>query len=196
MLNPGARRTLTRLEDLDAALVQVEADSFEVTQKRLRVNGNLLLRGNNPSRLLITRGSDTAARFEADFPEVLAGTSEVQFRFGRNTVGSNIRFALYQGASIAHELNSQAYGVTGYRPSTLCGQGQTLVVGGTAATGGTTSLAALEVVSTSKGLLLPRLTTTQRDAVSGWPAGMLIYNSTVGKMQIRTASAWETVTSA
>jgi hypothetical protein len=57
----------------------------------------------------------------------------------------------------------------------------TMVVGATSATG---TSAALEVKSTTQGLLLPRLTTTQRDAISApLAAGLLIYNSTAGKVQ-------------
>jgi hypothetical protein len=57
----------------------------------------------------------------------------------------------------------------------------TMVVGATSATG---TSAALEVKSTTQGLLLPRLTTTQRDAISApLAAGLLIYNSTIGKVQ-------------
>ncbi|MEY4538838.1 MAG: hypothetical protein RLZZ306_595, partial [Bacteroidota bacterium] len=59
----------------------------------------------------------------------------------------------------------------------------TMVVGATAASG---SSAALEVKSTTQGLLLPRLTTTQRDAVNTPLAGLLIYNSTAGKIQAYT----------
>lgn len=56
-----------------------------------------------------------------------------------------------------------------------------VVVGSTSATG---SSAALEVKSTTQGLLLPRLTTTQRNAISApLAAGLLIYNSTAGKVQ-------------
>ena len=51
--------------------------------------------------------------------------------------------------------------------------------------------AALEIVSTSKGLLLPRLTTTERDVnISGAPAGLMIFNTTDGKVQAYTGSAW------
>jgi hypothetical protein len=56
----------------------------------------------------------------------------------------------------------------------------TLVVGASAATG---TSAALEIKSTTQGLLLPRLTTTQRDAINTPLVGLLIYNSTAGKMQ-------------
>lgn len=43
--------------------------------------------------------------------------------------------------------------------------------------------AALEVNSSSKGLLLPRLTTTQRDAIVNPAAGMLIFNKSLDKFQ-------------
>ena len=43
--------------------------------------------------------------------------------------------------------------------------------------------AILEVKSSSKGLLLPRLTTTQRDAIVSPELGLLIYNSTTGRFQ-------------
>ena len=55
-----------------------------------------------------------------------------------------------------------------------------IVVGASAATG---TSAALEIKSTTQGLLLPRLTTTQRDAINTPLVGLLIYNSTAGKMQ-------------
>lgn len=46
------------------------------------------------------------------------------------------------------------------------------------------SSAALEVVSTSKGLLFPRLTTSQRDAISLPPFGLVLYNSTIDELQL------------
>ena len=44
------------------------------------------------------------------------------------------------------------------------------------------SAAALDINSTSKGLLMPRLTTAQRDAISP-VAGLVIYNTSVEKFQ-------------
>ena len=55
--------------------------------------------------------------------------------------------------------------------------------------------AAVEITSTTKGLLLPRLTTGERDAIGTPVAGLLIYNSTTGKLNVYT-TAWEAVTSA
>jgi hypothetical protein len=56
--------------------------------------------------------------------------------------------------------------------------------------------AILQVDSTSQGALLPRMTTTQRDAITSPPEGLEIYNLTTHKKQIFTGSVWETITSA
>lgn len=45
-------------------------------------------------------------------------------------------------------------------------------------------------------VILPTLTTAQRDAITSPVAGTLIYNSTTGKLNFRAAAAWEAVTSA
>jgi hypothetical protein len=52
------------------------------------------------------------------------------------------------------------------------------------------AVAALDVTSTTKGLLPPRMTGTQRDAITAPPAGLMLYNSTTNKLQVRTDAAW------
>lgn len=68
---------------------------------------------------------------------------------------------------------------------------------GSVGIGATTINAAakLQIDSTTKGFLLPRMTTTQKNAISSPPAGLMIYDITLGKMCFRAASAWETITS-
>ncbi|MBM3922519.1 MAG: hypothetical protein FJ340_04855 [Sphingomonadales bacterium] len=44
--------------------------------------------------------------------------------------------------------------------------------------------ALLDLVSTSKGVLLPRLTDAQRNAIASPSEGLLIYNTTAGKAQV------------
>jgi hypothetical protein len=56
--------------------------------------------------------------------------------------------------------------------------------------------AVLEVVSTTKGFLPPRHTTTQRDAVTTPAAGLVVYNTTTNKLNVYTGAAWEAITSA
>ena len=75
---------------------------------------------------------------------------------------------------------------------TAVGTLATLKVSGSTTLGGTATdaSAVLNVLSTSKGLLLPRLTTTQRNAISSPTNGLLIYNSTTNKVQARANGAW------
>lgn len=56
--------------------------------------------------------------------------------------------------------------------------------------------AALTVTSTTQGLLFPRMTEVQRDAISAPAAGLVIYNTTTNKLNLRVAAAWEVITSA
>jgi len=51
----------------------------------------------------------------------------------------------------------------------------------------------LEIESDSSGILLPRLTTTQRDAQIGWDESHLIYNTTDNCLQIYTGSEWDCI---
>ena len=55
--------------------------------------------------------------------------------------------------------------------------------------------AQLDVSSTTKGFLPPRVTTTQRDAISSPAEGLIIYNTTTHKLNFYNGSAWEQVTS-
>jgi len=49
---------------------------------------------------------------------------------------------------------------------------------------------ALEVKSTTTGLLFPRMTTAQRDAIASATDGLVIYNTTDTKLQVRAGGAW------
>lgn len=51
----------------------------------------------------------------------------------------------------------------------------------------------LELESTTKGVLLPRLTETQRDAISTPPTGLWIFNTTANMPQYYDGAGWTTV---
>jgi len=50
--------------------------------------------------------------------------------------------------------------------------------------------AAFEVASTTQGVLFPRMTTVQRDLIATPADGLVIYNTTDNKLQVRAAGAW------
>ena len=63
---------------------------------------------------------------------------------------------------------------------------------------GTTSedaSAILKIDSTASGFLPPRMTTTQKNAIGTPAIGLIVYDTTLNKLCVRTASAWETITS-
>ena len=53
----------------------------------------------------------------------------------------------------------------------------------------------LTVNSTTRGFLPPRMTTTEKNAIATPASGLVVYDTTLGKLCVRTASAWETITS-
>ncbi|WP_226915739.1 beta strand repeat-containing protein [Hymenobacter siberiensis] len=56
--------------------------------------------------------------------------------------------------------------------------------------------AALDVSSTSKGLLPPRLTQAQRDAIASPATGLTLYNTTTSKLNIWNGMSWDAALSA
>jgi hypothetical protein len=56
-------------------------------------------------------------------------------------------------------------------------------------------LGGVEINSTTQGVLFPRMTTTQKNAIVSPASGLVIYDTTLNKLCVRGASAWETITS-
>lgn len=50
--------------------------------------------------------------------------------------------------------------------------------------------ALLDLASTTRGLLPPRMTTAQRDAIASPAAGLVIFNTTTNSLELRNSSAW------
>ncbi len=67
---------------------------------------------------------------------------------------------------------------------------------GIGVTGTVNSSAKLQVDASDKGFLPPRMTTAQRDAIASPADGLIIYNTTNNRLELRsaTASAWLTMT--
>jgi hypothetical protein len=55
--------------------------------------------------------------------------------------------------------------------------------------------ALMEVTSTTLGFLPPRMTTTQKNAIASPSSGLVVYDTTLNKLCVRGAAAWETITS-
>jgi hypothetical protein len=63
---------------------------------------------------------------------------------------------------------------------------------------GTTSpnaSAILDAQSTTKGVRMPNMTTTQKNAISSPAAGLMVFDTTLSKLCVYSGSAWQTITS-
>lgn len=85
----------------------------------------------------------------------------------------------------------------GNRSIVLRGLGATgaVLIGNITTANGTSYSAILRADSTTQGFLPPRMTTTQKNAISSPDIGLVVYDTTLGKLCVRGASAWETITS-
>lgn len=92
----------------------------------------------------------------------------------------------FRGIDIAYS-NANAKGIYQTGSSTTNN-----FVGGTmfGSTSAPSAVAAIEISSTTKGLLLPRMTTTQRDAITA-VAGLVIFNTTTTKMECYDGTTWQ-----
>jgi len=136
-------------------------------------------------------------------------------RAGRlNTEGSRNTFSGYQAGS--NNLTGNDNTAVGYNSGPASGsalsnatalganvvltQSNTVVLGNNASVGIGTSApdasAVLDVSSTSKGLLPPRMSQSQRDAIQTPAAGLTVYNATKGKLNTWNGTSWDAVLSA
>jgi uncharacterized protein (TIGR02145 family) len=54
--------------------------------------------------------------------------------------------------------------------------------------------AQLDILSTTKGFLPPRMTTTQRNAIASPATGLVIFNTTNNSLEFKTSTGWEILT--
>jgi hypothetical protein len=55
--------------------------------------------------------------------------------------------------------------------------------------------AILDAQSTTKGVRMPNMTTTQKNAISSPGAGLMVFDTTLAKLCVYSGSAWQTITS-
>ena len=55
--------------------------------------------------------------------------------------------------------------------------------------------AILDAQSTTKGVRMPNMTTTQKNAIASPAAGLMVFDTTLSKLAVYSGSAWQTVTS-
>jgi len=111
---------------------------------------------------------------------------------GLNAVGSSLITPYDNNGNVSIQASNN-----GNRSIVLKGLGGSgaVLIGNITTGNGTGYSAILQADSTTQGFLPPRMTTTQKNAIATPAAGLVVYDTTLGKLCVRGASAWETITS-
>jgi hypothetical protein len=111
---------------------------------------------------------------------------------GGITTGGYIRFTSNGAGKYNYQINTAAAGdfttvITAY---TIDASGNVGI--GTASPNAS---AILDVQSTTKGVRMPNMTTTQKLAIASPAAGLMVFDTTLSKLCVYSGAAWQTITS-
>jgi hypothetical protein len=102
-------------------------------------------------------------------------------------------------AAVDFKIDSTRTGTGTYLPITFYTSGGEKVridTSGNVGIGATANASAiLDAQSTTKGVRMPNMTTTQKNAISSPAAGLIVFDTTLAKLCVYSGSAWQTVTS-
>jgi hypothetical protein len=152
---------------------------------------SITVSGSNSTGVVVASTSSASTSISVASLLAASSTGDVYFSVGKSLATSNSALIGYStvGATSPYAFMT----VYGRAASDLCVNSVGSVGMGTSTP---SSKAKLEISSTTQGFLPPRMTTTQRDAITSVPAGLTIYNTTTNKLNFYNGSAWEAVTSA
>jgi hypothetical protein len=136
---------------------------------------------------------------------VALGTNAGKFISNGSTLNTITNNSIFIGSSAYALADSQTnqivigYGTIGLGSNTtVLGNSSTTLTAlyGAVITGGTSinASAQLQVDSTTKGVLFPRMTTTQKNAISSPATGLVVFDTTLGKLCV-FSTTWQTITS-
>ena len=127
-------------------------------------------------------------------------TSKAQLSISTNSSGarSNIRLSDDNTSEAIISYKPSATITSRYLSISASGTENDLVLlgNGSLSIGSTTDIpsAQLQINTTTKGFLPPRMTTTQKNAIATPAAGLIVYDTTLNKLCVYT-TAWQTITS-
>jgi hypothetical protein len=110
-----------------------------------------------------------------------------QGRFAINTTNPQANLHVVGAGSTSSTWTAQFHNNATGGNNALMVRNDGIVSIGTASPNGS---GVLEISSTTQGVLFPRMTTTQRNAITSPADGLVIYNTTDNKLQVRAAGAW------
>ena len=114
------------------------------------------------------------------------------------TFVNDSNFQSFRGIFYSPTITGLLAGTTHIAIQTVSGNTLLGTTSGSVGIGTNTSInasAILDITSTTQGFLPPRMTTTQRNAITSPAAGLIVYDTTLNKLSLYTGLVWETITS-
>jgi hypothetical protein len=169
-----------------------------------RVSGDTIIQGSSvlsaANAFLVRNASAVHAFSAANNCDLYFGKNKVFSYIDSSTGGYNFTLTA-SNSGISFSNNAGASRPVSFSMNTgeilRIHQSYTAIVTNSFLVGTTTDIASskLTVESTTQGFLPPRMTTTQKNAIASPASGLVVYDTTLGKLCVRGASTWETITS-
>jgi len=154
-------------------------------------------------------GSTTGGRAFSSQPSTQAASFTMgflqHFYANQNTIGAGSTVTNQYGYYVESTLTGATNNL-GFYGGIASGTGRyNLYMAGTAdnylagslgiGTASPNASAILDVQSTTKGVRMPNMTTTQKNAISSPAAGLMVFDTTLSKLCVYSGAAWQTITS-
>lgn len=175
-----------------------------VARFKILNNGNITMTGNFDPAGIVTIGGTNKFQAQGDYAGggefgagvLLGSTTATDLSFfpdlTNGTAGAKVTMGYFAGGGGGVRSAVQVANVSsGFSHLDLMKSGGAVNVGTTTSS----ATAVLKVESTTQGFLPPRMTTTQKNAISSPAEGLIVYDLTLHKLCVYTGSAWETITS-
>jgi len=161
---------------------QLSLNSLGANKVTLRASGDSFLSGGN-----VGIGTSAPFGYGAGYTSVAVnGSTSGLIDWLANGVRYGTAYNIGAGFAIGNATANPVYFlVNNVERMRIGGDGKVAI--GTATPDAS---AILDVTSTTGGVLFPRMTTTQRDAIGSPANGLVLYNTTTNKLQVRAAGAW------
>ena len=171
--------------------LQIKPNS--VTKLTLNASGNMNVLGDISTTSAKSLIAGSATSYTGTYYSTLL--QEVANYPGLMLEGISNRFVLgLDGTKVGFRQENNG-AITGIRAQLDITTG-TFVLANSATNGTVATIAAsaaMDIQSTIKGLLIPRMTTTNRDAISSPATGLQVYNTTTNDLNIYNSAVWRRV---
>jgi len=146
---------------------------------KLDVNGTARVQNNATTTFEVRQNSGSGSDARIGFVSGTGSFNHASIRggFGVTSNFGRITFSTAYTSSLVDRMVLDEYG--------------SLAIGTSLAN----STSILDLTSTTKGFLPPRMTTTQKNAIASPAVGLMVFDTTLNKLCVRGAAAWETITS-